>query len=74
MGKGECKSNTVDDFIAAAEFLVRNGYSSADKIIANGASNGGLTGRECSCVLPYLRQDITRYIHGGLKLKIIGEQ
>ena len=44
MGRGELKQNTVDDFIAAAEYLIENGYSSPDKIIANGASNGGLTG------------------------------
>ena len=44
MGCREWKENCVNDFIAAADFLVDNKYTAPNKIIANGASNGGLTG------------------------------
>ncbi|MCC5940018.1 MAG: S9 family peptidase [Balneolaceae bacterium] len=36
------KQNVFDDFIAAGEFLVENGYTSHDKIAISGGSNGGL--------------------------------
>ena len=44
MGCREKKETTVEDFISAAEFLINNGYTNPAKIVANGASNGGLTG------------------------------
>ena len=36
------KQNTFDDFIAAAEWLVANGYTSPRHLAAGGHSNGGL--------------------------------
>ncbi|KDR68475.1 hypothetical protein GALMADRAFT_78538 [Galerina marginata CBS 339.88] len=41
-GRRETKVNTFDDFIAAAQFLVKNKYAAPGKVAINGASNGGL--------------------------------
>ena len=41
-GMFERKQNVFDDFIAAAEYLVKEGYSSPAKLGIMGASNGGL--------------------------------
>jgi prolyl oligopeptidase len=41
-GMREKKQNVFDDFIAAAEFLVREGYTSPARLAVQGGSNGGL--------------------------------
>lgn len=41
-GMFEKKQNVFDDFIAAAEWLIKNGYTSPAKLAITGGSNGGL--------------------------------
>jgi prolyl oligopeptidase len=36
------KQNVFNDFIAGAEWLIKNGYTKSDKLVAYGGSNGGL--------------------------------
>ena len=41
-GTKERKQNVFDDFIAAGEYLIREGYTSSAKLVLSGGSNGGL--------------------------------
>src|SRR6185369_6235094 len=41
-GMLEKKQNVFDDFIAAAEWLINNGYTKPAKLAISGGSNGGL--------------------------------
>jgi len=40
-GRGKNKQHSFDDFIAAAEFLIQNNYTSTSLLGAIGYSNGG---------------------------------
>lgn len=73
-GMLENKQRVFDDFIAAAEFLVAEGYTRPDKLAAVGGSNGGLLVgaamvqrpdlfRAIVCSVPLL--DMVRYHHFG---------
>lgn len=41
-GKRDKKTNTFKDFIAAAQHLVKEGFTSHDRIVAHGGSAGGM--------------------------------
>lgn len=68
------KQNVFDDFIAAAEFLIDSGYTSARRLAVRGGSNGGLLVgalvtqrpelcRAAVCAVPLL--DMVRYHRFG---------
>lgn len=68
------KQNVFDDFIAAAEYLVREGWTSPERLAVHGGSNGGLLVGACAtqrpdlcravvCAVPLL--DMLRYHLSG---------
>ncbi|WP_333911952.1 prolyl oligopeptidase family serine peptidase [Vibrio coralliirubri] len=55
-GTQQKKQNVFDDFIAAAEFLIEENYTSSDTLAIRGGSNGGLLVGACMTQRPELFQ------------------
>ena len=81
-GMGRKKQNVFDDFIAAGEALIKDGYTKPEKLVIRGGSNGGLLVgaamtqrpelfRVVLCAVPLL--DMVRYHMFGSGKTWVGE-
>jgi len=61
-GRMMTKKNTFSDFIAAAEFLVKEKYTSKDKLIISGGSAGGLLMGAVTNMRPDLFKAVVAYV------------
>ena len=53
-GSGHNKQNGLDDFVAAAEWLISNRYTTSSRLAINGGSNGGMLVGACMTARPEL--------------------
>jgi oligopeptidase B len=61
-GRMMTKKNTFTDFIAAAEYLVKEKYTSKDKLVASGGSAGGLLMGAVTNMRPDLFKIVLAYV------------
>jgi oligopeptidase B len=61
-GKMMAKKNTFTDFVAAAEHLVREGYTSKDRMVITGGSAGGLLMGAVVNMRPDLFKAVVAYV------------
>ncbi|MEJ7712480.1 MAG: prolyl oligopeptidase family serine peptidase [Pyrinomonadaceae bacterium] len=61
-GKMMAKKNTFTDFIAAAEHLIKENYTSQDKLVIQGGSAGGLLMGAVSNMRPDLFKAVLSHV------------
>ncbi|PYT01188.1 MAG: oligopeptidase B, partial [Acidobacteria bacterium] len=61
-GRMMSKKNTFTDFIASAEYLIREGYTSKDRLVITGASAGGLLMGAVTNMRPDLFKAVVAYV------------
>ncbi|HEY0173453.1 MAG TPA: S9 family peptidase, partial [Pyrinomonadaceae bacterium] len=61
-GKMMTKKNTFTDFIAAADHLVKGGYTSKDRLVVSGGSAGGLLMGAVANMRPDLFKAVVAYV------------
>ena len=61
-GRMMTKRNTFDDFIAASEYLIAQGYTSPDRLVITGGSAGGLLMGAVTNMRPDLYRAVVTYV------------